>query len=254
MSIKDFFSNKKRFYPLFETKNIKNPNRWLSFPILGFVFKGIVLIPVFIELVILGIIYFICVILLNPFVILFTGKYWNLAYELNVGVIKLGAKVYYYFAGLTNQYPWFNLEIKDDLISLKIEKPKNPNRVLNFPILGFIVKAIALIPIYLVMRVVSTAAQIAFFFTSFVIFFTARYPESSYEINRDYLRLDFATGMYLTGLSDTYPSMFVSLNHKKIKIFLLILGFIFSFMNITANNRSNYHYQNTGGIQNNRSF
>lgn len=238
--MEDFFSNKKRFYPDLSFTHIKDPNKWLSFPLFGFVFKGIVLIPVFIELILLGIIYFFVVILINPFIILFSGKYWQFAYELNLGVMRLSLKLYAFFAGITNKYPWFNLKIKDELFSLNIEKPKNPSKLLNFPILGILFKVIILFPFWIVDKVVNSAAGIAYFFSSLPIFFRGRYPESAYEITRDYLRLSFAGCMYLTGLSDIYPSMYVSLNHKKIKIFLLILGILISFSNFNFSDQSKH--------------
>jgi hypothetical protein len=244
MRIEDFFSNKQRFYPDLSFSHIKNPNKWLSFPLFGFIFKGIVLIPVILELVFLGIIYLFVVILINSCIILFSGKYWQFAYELNLGVMRLSLKTYAFFAGLTNKYPWFNLTISDELFNLNIEKPKNPNKLLNFPILGILFKVIILLPFWIVDRIVSSAAGIAYLFSCLPIFFQGRYPESAYEITRDYLRLSFAGYVYLTGLSDTYPSMYISLNHKKIKIFLLILGILISLSNFSSSSQSKYNSPN----------
>jgi len=244
MQIEDYFSNKKRFYPELSFKHIQNPNRVLAFPVLGFVFKGIILLPIFIELLVLMVLFFLVVILINPFIILFSGEYWQFAYELNVGVMKLSLKTYSFFTGLTNQYPWFNLEINDELFTLVMEKPKTPNKVLNLPILGILFKVIILLPFWLVSKLVGSAASIAYFFSSLPIFFQGRYPKSAYEITGDNIRLNLAGYAYITGLSDTYPSMYVSLNHKKIKVFLLILGFILTFLNFGSSTpgatRTNY--------------
>lgn len=244
MQLEDYFSDKKRFYPNLSFSHIKKPNKLLSFPLFGFIFKGIVLIPVFIELFFLSIASFFAIILINPFIILFSGKYWQFAYELNLGVMRLGLKTYSFFTGLTNKYPWFGLQIKDELFNLNIEKPKNPNKLLNFPIIGILIKVVILIPFWIVSRVVSSAATIAYAFSSLPIFFQGKYPESSYEITRDNVRLSFAAGLYITGLSDTYPSMYVSLNHKKIKIFLLIIGILISILNFHPLNQPKHNIQN----------
>jgi hypothetical protein len=249
MKIEDFFSSKQRFYPDLSFSHIKNPNKWLSFPLFGFIFKGIVLTPVFIELIFLVIVYLFVVILINPFVILFSGKYWQFAYELNLGVMRLSLKAYAFFTGLTNQYPWFNLKISDELFSLNIEKPKNPNRILNFPILGILFKMIILLPFWIVDKIVNSAAGIAYFFSSLPIFFQGKYPESAYEITRDYFRLSFAACVYLTGLSDIYPSMYVSLNHKKIKIFLLILGILISLSSFSSSGQSQHNNYNQNSFK-----
>jgi hypothetical protein len=49
------------------------------------------------------------------------------------------------------------------------------------------------------------------------VFFSGRYPETSFELVRDSLRLHFALYCYGLGLADRYPSFTISWNHGTIK-------------------------------------
>ena len=93
-------------------EKIENPNRFYAVPVLGFLIKLIFIIPVGIELLFLAIGYFV-VSFINSLIVLFTGKYWHFAYQWGLGIIQLTIKSHFYFYGLTDKYPGFNLEIND---------------------------------------------------------------------------------------------------------------------------------------------
>lgn len=210
-------------YPQISATHIKNPNRLYAFPLLGFVLKGIMLIPQIIEMVFLGIAALFIVLVINPFVILFTGTYWDVAYQLNVGIIKLSMKMELFFYGLTNKYPGFDFTMHDDF-TVDIKKPTKPSRFLNFPLFGLLIKIVLLIPFIIYEGIMRNAAFWGVFGASFLAFFKGRFPESSYELARDSIRLNISQGMYLSALSDTYPSFWISMNHQTVKIILIILG------------------------------
>lgn len=217
-------------YPPITIHRITHPNRWYAFPIFGFVIKTILLIPQFLQLLILGIAAFFMVALINPFVVLFTGNYWNPAYQLTSGMMRLGVKIAFFLYGLTNTYPGFDFTIHDDY-KVEIHKPQHPNRLFAIPLFGFLVRAILLIPFLLYEGVIRTAAYFGAIGASFPVLYKGYYPESSYEIARDSVRLNIAQSMYVAGLSDTYPSFWISMNHKTIKIILIVLSVLYSLIN-----------------------
>jgi len=66
----------KKIYPTFILANNQHPNRLYAFPLIGFLVKIVFLIPVLIEMFFLGIVSFL-VLVINWFVVLITGKYWD---------------------------------------------------------------------------------------------------------------------------------------------------------------------------------
>src|SRR5688572_98132 len=93
-------------YPLLSVRRIEQPNRLWAFPLLGIVVKSIILIPVFIWLYLVSIAAII-VLIINSFVVLFTGRYWDTAYTLGLGLMRLSTKVVFFMAGLTDRFPGF---------------------------------------------------------------------------------------------------------------------------------------------------
>ena len=79
-------------YPKINIPLIQNPNSFYAIPLFGFLAKLIVLIPVGIELVVLWVVNFFVTMIINPFIVLVTGKYWKTAYEFNLGLMRLTAK------------------------------------------------------------------------------------------------------------------------------------------------------------------
>ena len=181
------------------------------------------MIPQYIEMFFLVIAALILVVLINPFVVLFTGKYWSPAHALMSGIFRLGAKMYFFFFGLTNKYPGFDFQINDNF-SLDIPMPQNPRRFFAIPVLGGLARIIMLIPFLIYEGVIRSAAFIGMIYSSFPVFFKGKYPESTFEIERDALRLNLAMSMYMAGFSDKYPSFWISMNHQTTKVVLIILG------------------------------
>lgn len=236
----------KNLYPEIESKLIKDPNRFYAVPLIGGFVKIIMLIPVVVELffvqIAAGILTF-----LNSFVVLFTGSYWKPAYELNLGVISMTIKIAYFFSGLTDTYPGFSLQSKE--IPIKIALPVKPNRLFAIPIFGGLARIVLLIPFLIYMMIIQRAAGIGMVVSSIPVLFTGKYPESTYELMRDSVRLTQAVVMYTAGLADTYPTFWISMNHKVIKWILIILSILFMlnsyvFPWITGKaNRNNMKYQ-----------
>lgn len=211
-------------YPQLSVSHIKNPQKLWAIPLLGILGKTIYLIPVFIELLFLYIGAFFIVVLINPFVVLFTGRYWDLAYRSVLGIISLSVKIRLFFLGLTDKYPGFGFNINDPFITFDVVKPQKPKRFFAVPILGGLVRVILLIPYFLYSVIIDRASQLGAFGSFLSVLFFGKYPQSTYEFVRDSTRVSQAQTVYLVGLSDSYPSFWISMNHKIIKIILIVIS------------------------------
>jgi len=216
-------------YPDLTVEHIQNPNRLWAIPVLGAVVKGIILIPVFVWLYLLSIAWGVLIVI-NSFVVLFSGHYWDPAYRLTLGFTRIYLRVMLYFTGLTDRYPGFGLANDDPAIALEIAKPESPNRLWAVPILGGLVKVVILIPYLVYLVVLQYAAGIGIVISSFWVLFMGRYPEAVYELTRDYIRVLLAEVVYITGLSDSYPSFRISMNHAGIKIALIVAVILLWFV------------------------
>lgn len=213
--------SKDRIYPDLKVTLITTPNRVYAIPLIGFLIKVVVLIPVIITLIFVGL-YCFLVLIINSFIVLFNGKYWRHAYEINLGVMRLGLKTQLYLYGLTDKYPGFCFQINDPLVSLDIKYPESPNRLFAAPVVGGMIRFILIIPYliydYILRQAVSWAVLIIAWFWVLV---KGRYPEWIYELTRDTARVQAGIQTYMTGLEDRYPSFWISLNHKVPKLILI---------------------------------
>lgn len=239
---KDFFSQDSvRYYPRINVSLIINPNRIYAVPVLGLLIKIIALIPVGVWYVVL-IMALLPLTVINSFVVLFSGKYWQPAYDLTIGLIRLIVKASFYFFGLTNKYPGFSLSINDSY-SVEIPYPQNPNKLFAIPFVGGLIRIVLIIPYGVFQQIVSNGSFLAAVVASIVVLLKGKYPESSFELVRDSTRLSQGSTIYFFGLSDTYPSFYISLNHQVAKIVYLALGALTSFSNYSSRlfpNNNNY--------------
>ncbi len=241
-------------YPHFVVENNKKPNRLFAFPVIGIIIKMILLIPVFIEMFFLAIASGF-LLLINWFVVLFSKTYWDTAYRFFLGLMRLTAKTKLYLFGLTDKYPWFGLDT-NGICTLDIPKPEKSNIWLAIPLLGFLVRFVLLIPYLIFSEVLNRGSGIALIMSWFAVTFKKIFPESLYEFERDTLRVEFAADAYLIGLSDTYPSFAISMNHQTIKILLIIAGAILfawsasmpSPTNDRASYQNDYQYNRSNSI------
>ena len=237
-----------RMYPVLKIDYVKNPNRFYAFPILGAVVKFIMLIPIGIEIVVLAIVFGVLSII-NSFIVLFTGDYWDTAYNFTLGFMRLTTKAFAFLSGLTNSYPGFDFTLPKE-ITLNMPKPQHPNRLFAIPILGFLIRIILLIPYNVWNQILSESSGIGIFVSFAPVLFAGRYPESTYELARDQVRVSLGSLCYLSGLSDNYPSFWISMNHKNVKIILIILGALVLLNNLSGNfggSKQQHQIQNKPG-------
>lgn len=219
-------------YPEIEIERIRKPNRWYAIPLFGFLVKLIMIIPVSIEISVLRCIIFLASIL-NACNIFFRGRYWKWAYDINLGTMRLEVNVSYFLFGLTDIYPGFSLATTVDY-SLKLPFNKKPNRLLATPLLGYILRAILMLPYLFYRHIVNMAAILAVFVSWIPVLFKRKYPDTTYEIVRDSVRVDQAVTAYFLGMSDSYPSWWISMKHKPLKILLIVLAVILTLWSFST--------------------
>ncbi len=211
-------------YPALSISKIKNPNRYWAIPILGGVAKIIILVPVFVEIAVL-IFYVFLLQIVNSFYVLTSRKYWQYCFDTTCGTLTLITKTAFFFAGLSDKYPGFDLKSNGDF-DLKFTYPASPGAFYAIPVLGGLARGIILIPFAIYAQVISNGARVGLVASSVPVFLNGRYPDSTFELIRDSLRLSLSEMAYFAGISDHYPSFKISMNSQTIKIFLIIIGTI----------------------------
>lgn len=218
-------------YPTISIEIIQNPSRFYAIPLIGLLSKMIILIPVIFELMLLAfLLFFISII--NAFMVLFKGKYWEEAYKFNLGFMRFHAKFNFFLYGLTNKYPGFSLDIKDNF-TVDIPMPQSPGKFFAIPLIGALARGILLIPFSIFIQILNQAVGIGVFLVaSFYVLFKAKYPETIFELVRDTTRLSLASFSYSAGLSDKYPSFSISWRNKEKKLILIAIAVLLFLSNM----------------------
>lgn len=238
---------KSEIYPSISAELIKDPSKFYANPIVGIFVKTILLFPVAIEIGFLSSVG-VFISIANSFVVLVKGKMWGDAYKFYIGLFRLIVKNSFFLYGFTNKYPGFTLDIQDNF-KLDIEYPKTSNRFLAIPIFGGLARIILLIPFAIFTYIIQMASTLGIYLIAWAfVLFKGRYPETMFELGRDYMRLNLAIYSYLLGIKDNYPSFEISWNHKREKIILIAVAVILFIVNMAssaASNKSKKDYKNT---------
>lgn len=142
---------------------------------------------------------------------------------MTTGTLNLVAKTTFFFYGLSDKYPGFNLKLNGDF-DLKFQMPQKPGAFFAIPILGIVARGILIIPYAIYSQVIGNGAKVGVVGSSIPVFFSGRYPDSTFELARDSMRLTLSQMAYFAGISDKYPSFKINMDHQTIKIALIIIG------------------------------
>ncbi len=184
-------------------EHIQNPNRLWAIPVIGGTVKLVIVIPVSIWLLLVD---FAAIFLsiINAFVVLLTGKYWQPAYALAVGSMRLTVKANCFFLGLSDTYPGFSLESSDD-VRLEFAMPTQPNRLLALPLVGGIFRFSILFPFLIFLFVIGILVVLVYWFTWIPVLLIGKYPEGLFSVMVYAQRLQLKLSAYMFGLTDRYP-------------------------------------------------
>ena len=200
-------------YPVqFDIRQQESLNRILNFPLfIGTSIKALLLIPHFLIISLLSIALAVLWIV-GPFGILFTGNYPGGLFNINVGANRWISRVYAYYYSTIDQYPRFSLdEQQDDESRLRVDYPESLSRLLNFPIIGTMVKAILVIPQLVILVIAALGVLLLVFVGQFVILFSGQLPVTFHGFIAAYLRLMYQVSAWTFSLTDEYPPFFPSM-------------------------------------------
>jgi uncharacterized membrane protein len=194
-------------YPVtLEVQRSETQSRLTNFPLgIGTTIRSFLLIPHFVILYFLqiaaDIVFFIA-----TFAILFTGRYPRGLFNFYVGYTRWNANMTGYLVSAYDKYPGFTMESQADYpLSFEVEYPESLSRILNFPILGLIIKFILLIPHLIVVSFLMLVAMIVLFIAQFAILFTGSFPEGMHRFMIGVGRWSMRVNAYAYALTDKYP-------------------------------------------------
>ncbi len=194
-------------YPLsFDIERPEKQSRLTNFPLgIGLFIRSILLIPHLIILyffgLAVGVMYLIATV-----AILFTGRYPRGLYNFNFGYLRWYANAYGYLLHLYDKYPPFGMDpVAGFPLQMNIDYPESSSRVLNFPLLGIVIRGILLIPHLIIFVFLYLAGFVVLFIATFAILFTGSFPAGMHRfmvgVGRWYNRIQ----VYIYGLTDKYP-------------------------------------------------
>lgn len=199
-------------YPVqFEITRDAQQSRLTNFPLfIGFIIRSILLIPHYIILYFFGfvalVLYFIATI-----AILFSGVYPDSMFKFVATYVRWNARVSAYVLSLFDKYPPFNGdEDQSQPMSFTVVPPVTSSRILNFPLFGFLIRSILLIPHMIILAFLWIAMFVVVFIAQFAILFSGSFPQGMHGfcvgVNRWGVRLT----AYTLGLTDRYPPFSMS--------------------------------------------
>jgi hypothetical protein len=179
-------------------------NRFWAIPVVGYYAKLIILIPHYICLSVLGAIVGLLQ-LVTWIPVLTAGQYPEWGFNLTAGTIRWAQRVAAYIYGLSDTYPAFSLQDTPQDTQTTIRMPTNPNRMYAIPIVGILIRAILLIPHYIILYVLGIIVGLLNLITWIPVLFGGQYPDWGVSFVGGYIRWAARCGAYLLGLTDAYP-------------------------------------------------
>ena len=181
-------------------------SRITNFPLgIGTFIRSILAIPhliiIYFLQIVANILFFIA-----TFGILFTGNYPRGLFNFFVGYMRWNANITGYLVSAYDKYPPFSMDPQPAYpLTLSVDYPTGLSRFLNFPILGYIIKAILLIPHYIIIAFLALAALVVLFIAQFAILFTGSFPAGMHGFMIGVGRWSIRITAYLMAVTDKYP-------------------------------------------------
>jgi hypothetical protein len=184
----------------------EDPNKLFAVPVLGLVIKTIMLIP---HLVILAILQMVVGLLQYVLWIpvLFTGRYPDFGHLVVGGTLSWHNRVVAYYFGLVETYPAFSLADPGTgrEAQMLFQPAPTAGRLYAIPLLGYVIRAVVLIPHLIILYVLTLLAFLAILVTWIPVLFTGRYPDWGHTLVGGWNRYFTRYYAYWYGLTDTYP-------------------------------------------------
>jgi len=137
-------------------------------------------------------------------IILFTGRYPQSYFEYQVGLLRWSMRLRARQFNLTDGYPAFGINSKDDAITLDVEYPESLSRgtLLLRTFFGWLYVGI---PHGFCLLFLAMGAGIASFVGFWVVLFTGKQAEGIHNFTVGFLRWSTRVSLYMGNMTDTYP-------------------------------------------------
>ena len=179
-------------------------NRAWGIPVIGQLIRWILLIPHFIVLMLIGIVAAIQI-LVAWIPVLILGRFPGWGYRWIGGLLSYNLRVTAYLLLMTPTYPPFSLSGDDHPVSVRFDEGVRINRLWGIPIIGQVVRAILLIPHFIVLWLLAILAVILMWFVWAPVLFLGRQADLIYTLVGGLYRWQLRVSAYLLLMVDRYP-------------------------------------------------
>ncbi len=114
------------------------------------------------------------------------------------------ARVNARYFNLTDGYPAFGIDSKDEAITLEVPYPENLSRGMLL-VRFFFGWLYVLIPHGIVLYLLTLAVLVVWFVGWWIILFTGQLPQGMHNFIVGYFRWSTRVNLYLSNMTDTYP-------------------------------------------------
>jgi len=179
-------------------------NRLWGIPALGYVVRAILLIPHFILLWLIGILAALMT-LVTWIPVLLLGRFPGWGYRWIGGLMGWATRVQAYLGLMTPTYPPFSLSGEGHPVSVRFDEGVRINRLWGIPVLGVLIRAILLIPHFIVIWLLAILVAFLWLFTWLPVLVLGRQADVVYTIIGGWTRWYFRVIAYLMLMVDRYP-------------------------------------------------
>ena len=179
--------------------------RYWGIPVLGFLIRYLFLIPHLFVLYFVGVIAFLTT-LLTWIPVLLTGRYPGWGYTLVGGYMRWGVRVGTWLLLMSGTYPPFTGSPSEGQhVRMLIDQDRPVGRFWGIPILGIAIRAVILIPHFIVLYLLGIVAAILILFAWVPVLIYGRQADLVYRVVGGYVRWAVRVYAYLLLLSGPYP-------------------------------------------------
>jgi uncharacterized protein DUF4389 len=178
-------------------------NRLWGIPFLGIGVRGILLIPVVIELFFLFLAVWILV-LVSWIPVLFQGRQAPFITQLSGGALRLSLRSSLYALLATGSYPWFGIA-NDHPITVTFDEYEPQNRLWGIPVLGILARVILLIPHVIVLWVLGFISAVLVLVSWIPVLVNGRQADGIVDFVAGVYRWSVRVAAYALLLTGTYP-------------------------------------------------
>lgn len=178
-------------------------NRLWGIPLVGAVIRAILIIPQVVVLAVLGIVLYV-ILLVNWIPILVNGRQAAWIYTVAGGMLRLSTQLTAYVLLMTGRYPPFWID-GDHTVNVTFDPTETQNQLWGIPILGVLVRLIALIPHLIVLALLGVVVAILSLFTWVPVLLNGRTSDWVVRWIGGFYRWSARVSAYALLLTGRYP-------------------------------------------------